>query len=109
MYVHVVGTTYRIIDGVRRVKAVLLAGYETIPAVVYEPQGSQLGECDIPLDALLSSRDFIPRKTRADETRWKRAVDGAKVWPLRFPPISVVPGKRGWRMADVEFDFGDRA
>jgi len=108
LYFHVAGTTYRVIDGVRRAKATSLVGFTAIPAIVYESQGTRLGECDLPLDALLSPRDFIPRKTRADETRWQRAVDGAKVWPPRFPPISVILGQRGWPLFDVTFDFGDR-
>ena len=109
MYVHVVETTYRIIDGVRRAKAALLSGHELIPAIVYEPTGSKLGECDLPLEALLSARESIPRRIRADEIRWKRAIEGAKVWPLSHPPITVVPGIRGWPIADVSFDFGDRS
>ena len=107
MFIHVEGATYRIVDGVRRTQAALLAGHLSIPAVVFSPQGLELGECELPIESLLSSRQSIPRISAADETRWQRAVEGAAAWPPLFPPISVIPGKRGWPSADVGFDEGD--
>ena len=83
------------------------AGHDSIPAVVYDLKGIELGECELPLAELLSSRESIPRRSRADELRWKRAVEGAKLWPLPFPSIMVVPGQRGWNLTDVTFDWGD--
>ncbi len=106
MFVHVAGTKYRIIDGVRRAKAALLAGHDTIPATVRDSAGLELGDCELPVDSLLSARESIPRKSQADEFRWKRALAGANVWPLSHPPIIVMPVARGWPLADVTFDFG---
>ena len=59
------------------------------------------------MESLISGRDSIPLQTPAEKFRWKRVLDGAKVWPLLFPPIIVVLGKRGWPIADVEFNSGD--
>ena len=107
VYVPVAGTRYRIIDGVRRAKAAFLAGHDTIPATVRDSAGFELGDCELPVDSLLSARETIPRKSQADGFRWKRAVAGANVWPLTHPPIIVIPVARGWPLADVTFDFGD--
>ena len=106
MYVPVAGTRYRIIDGVRRAKAAFLAGHDTIPATVRDSAGFELGDCELPVDSLLSARETIPRKSQADEFRWKRAVAGANVWPLTHSPIIVIPVSRGWPLTDVTFDFG---
>lgn len=77
-----------------------------IRAVVLAGDGTQLGECDLPIDTLLSRRDSIPRITQTDEARWSRAVRGAQGAPLPFPPILVQPGSRGKAVAHVDFDFG---
>jgi hypothetical protein len=106
VYVHVAGTRYRIVDGARCAKAAFLAGHDTIPAIVRDFVGLELGNCELPVDSLLSARETIPRKSQADEFRWKRAVAGANVWPLTHPPIIVIPVARGWPLADVTFDFG---
>jgi len=108
VYVHVDAATYIIIDGVRRTKAAWLAGHTIIRAIVLAADGVQLGECDLPIDSLLSIRDAIPRITRADEARWNRAVGGAQAAQLPFPPILVQPGGRGNPVATVAFDFGDQ-
>ena len=49
------------IDGVRQAKVALMAGHETIRAVILYTDGSRLGECDIPLETLSTVRDAIPR------------------------------------------------
>jgi hypothetical protein len=95
------------IDGMRRAKAALLAGHDTIPATVRDSAGLELGDCELPVDSLLSAREMIPRKSQVDELRWKRTVAGANVWPLTHPPIIVIPVSRGWPLADVTVDFGD--
>jgi hypothetical protein len=106
MFVHASGSTYSIIDGVRRTKAAWFAGHLVIRATVLAADGTQLGECDLPIDTLLSRRDQIPRITRADEARWSRADGGAQAAQLPFPPILVQPGSRGKPIDKIDFDFG---
>jgi hypothetical protein len=86
-----------------------LAGHSTIKAVVLAADGTQLGECELPLDTLQTNRDAIPRITRSDEVRWQRALGGAKAAPLPFPPILVRPGGKGQPVADIGFDFGEQS
>jgi hypothetical protein len=104
---HVPGTLYRVMEGVRRAKAAHLFGHTRIRAEVVDPNGQSLGEVDIPLDALRSPKTLIRRITPADQTRWNRAVAGAKQSALPYPPIIVEPcGEAGTRIEDVGFDFG---
>jgi hypothetical protein len=104
---HVPGTLYRVMEGVRRAKAAHMFAHAQIRAEVVDPNGRSLGEGDIPLDALRSPKALIRRITPADETRWNRAVAGAKQSALPYPPIFVEPcGEEGTRLEDVDFDFG---
>ncbi len=107
-FIHETGNRYLIMNGVRRAKAAQLQGHDRIAAEVVDRAAVSLGECEIPIDALLSPKRTIGRISRSDVTRWERADDGAKNSTLPFPPILVQPTKKaGTSLADVEFDFGD--
>jgi|ERR1043166_4897717 hypothetical protein len=104
---HASGSLYQIMDGVRRAKAAQLFGHSAIDAEVVDTSGQSLGAAELPIDALRSPKAQIRRITKADETRWKRAVAGAKKSALSYPPIVVQPcTERGTRVEDVDFDFG---
>src|SRR5689334_15904327 len=106
-FTHVAGTLYRVMEGVRRAKAAHLSGHAQIRAEVIDPAGQSLGEGEIPIDALRSPKALIRRITPADETRWNRALTGARQAVLPYPPITVHPGaQHGTRIEDVGFDFG---
>lgn len=77
-FTHLPGTYYRVMEGVRRAKAAQLFGHRTIRAEVVNARGLSLGEADLPIDSLRSPKFTVRRVTRADETRWQRAVAGAK-------------------------------
>lgn len=82
-------------------------GHTQIRAEVVDPNGQSFGEGDVPIDALRSPKALIRRITPADETRWTRAVVGAKQSMLPYPPITVQPcSEQRIRIADVGFDFG---
>jgi hypothetical protein len=94
-------------EGVRRAKAAHTFGHTQIRAEVIDPNGQSLGECALPMDALRSPKALIRRITLADETRWNRALAGAKQAVLPFPPITVQPcADQGTKVEDVGFDFG---
>jgi hypothetical protein len=107
VFSHAPDALYLIMEGVRRAKSAQMFGHTQIRAEVLDPQGQSLGEGDLPIDALRSPKTSIRRVTAADETRWHRAVAGAKQAVLPYPPITVQPsGERGTRIEDVGFDFG---
>jgi hypothetical protein len=106
-FAHISGSWYRVLEGVRRAKAAHMFGHTQIRAEVIDPNGLSLGEGEIPLDALRSPKTLIRCITTADQTRWDRAVAGAKQSALPYPPILVEPcGQAGTRIDDVGFDFG---
>jgi len=106
-FIHVPGTLYRVMEGVRRAKAAQLFGHTQLRAEVVNPNGQSLGECAIPIAALRSPKPMIRRTTSADETRWNRAVAGARQPVLPYPPLTVQPcTEQGTRIEDVGFDFG---
>ena len=100
--------TYEIIDGLRRAKAVQLAGGHTILARLYDAVGGQFVlEFEVPIDCLRSPhKQSIRLVSRADKLRWRRAEDGARQPPLPFPPIEIQNGHRGVKIEDVTFDLG---
>jgi hypothetical protein len=106
-FLHVAGALYRVMDGVRRAKAAQMAAHTHIRAEVVDPQGQSLGECEVPIAALRSPKAEIRRITSADETRWNRALAGAKQPSLPYPLLTVQPcGEQGTKIEDVGFDFG---
>ena len=106
-FTHVAGALYRIMEGVRRAKAAQMFGHTQIRAEVINSPGHNLGEGEIPLDALRSPKALIRRITAADDTRWNRALAGATQAVLPYPPIIVQPcSEAGTRIEDVGFDFG---
>ena len=106
-FIHEPGNLYLIMNGVRRAKAAQLHGHQHIAPEVVDRSGASLGNCEIPIDALLSPKRSILRITSADQNRWERVVEGAKEVTLPFPPIVVQPTKkRGTRLADVELGDG---
>ena len=107
-FTHVAETYYRVMEGVRRTKAAQLFGHRWIRAEVVDASGHSLGEADLPIDSLRSPKLFIRRMTKADETRWNRAIAGAKQALPPYPPITVQPSREeGTRIEDIGFDFGD--
>jgi len=106
-FTHVSGALYRVMEGVRRAKAAQMCGHTRIQAEVVDPNGQSFGECDIPIDALRSPKALIRRITAADETRWRRAIAGARQSVLPYPTITVQPcAEQATKIEDVGFDFG---
>ena len=107
VYTHTPGVRYRVMDGVRRVKAAQMHGHAGIRAEVQTHAGASLGECELAIDDLISSKMAIRRMSEADEIRWARADGGAAQAILPFPPIIVIPTKKtGPTFQEVDFEYG---
>lgn len=107
-FVHIPGTRYLVLDGVRRAKAAQIKGHDRIQAEVQTKDGVSLGNCDLAIDDLISPKAKVGRFRLVDEIRWRRAEDGASEEILPFPPIVVVRTKRSHpTISEVIFDFGD--
>ena len=84
-----------------------MCGHTRIQAEVIDPNGQSLGECELAIDALRSPKALIRRITAAEETRWRRAITGARQSLLPYPVITVQPcTEQGTKIVDVGFDFG---
>lgn len=99
---------YEIIDGLRRAKAVQLAGRDKIRARLYDATSGQfIREFEVSIDCLRSPhKQSIRKVSRADMLRWQRVEDGSRLNPLPFPPIEIQDGGRGVKIQDITFDLG---
>ncbi len=84
-----------------------MSGHTWVRAEVVDAGGQSLGAGEVPIDALRSPKALIRRITRADETRWNRALAGAGQAVLPFPPVTIQPSvDTGTNIEDVDFDYG---
>lgn len=102
------GTTYEIIDGVRRAKAFQVAGLLQIRAIIVDASGRQTGPVMLPIDDLRSPHksEIDASSTPANSRRYNlinRAVGNGH--HSRLPPILVQEARsgavRGCRIRDV--------
>lgn len=96
--------TYEISNGVRRAKALLLAGHATAQVEVYVAGARQV--LVVALDDLRSPKKEIEAsRTAAERNRWigllRIAQSSSASYPYRRP-IEVVPNGRGSRLKDVD-------
>jgi len=93
--------TFEILDGVRRSKAVEMAGGSTIRAEVIGSGGRIV---EVPLDALRSPKTVIDATTNSGLSRWlntlRQTLGGSEP-----PPILVQPGARGTPIPQVTVEF----
>jgi hypothetical protein len=98
------GSTFVIVEGVRRAKAWLLSGAATVRARVLHPDGTMGPEMDVPIADLFSPRDEIDLSSAGQAQRFWR------IWNViqngngaALPPIVVRPGSRGTPVKDVRW------
>jgi hypothetical protein len=93
---------FEIIDGVRRAKAVSLAGRSSIPAEVMV-QGKIVQRLELSVDALRSPKASIDISNAAKMQRWQITLGQTQVGSVP-PPILVQPGSSGTRIGNVFLD-----
>jgi RHS repeat-associated protein len=98
------GTTYQIVDGVRRTVAASLAGRSTIAASV-QIEGRILQTINVPISALRSPRPTVDISTSAGLQRWRDVVQGTQSG-ASLPPIIITPGSKGTSIPNIWIDAG---
>jgi hypothetical protein len=100
------GSTYEIVDGVRRAKAWLLHGATTVLARIALPDGRLGPIIQVAIDSLRSPKDEIDMTTSHQAQRfwnvWNVIKNGQG---SRLPPLIITPGGRGKPIADVTWKY----